>query len=120
MATEIVETLIVGGGQAGLAMSDMLARRRKSHLIVGRIAERWRTERWDGLRFQFPNRSVRLPDCPFCSSDPDGFATSSEIVVYIEAYAGAGGLGICEGLGHPSHWVVFRSGRGCPRGPGRA
>lgn len=70
-------------------MSDMLARRRKPHLIVerGRIAERWRTERWDGLRFQFPNWSVRLPDCPFRSSDPNGFATSSEITAYLEAYA---------------------------------
>lgn len=89
MAAETVETLIIGGGQAGLAMSDMLSRRRRPHLILerGRIAERWRTERWDGLRFQFPNWSVRLPDCPFRNSDPDGFATSSEIIDYIEAYA---------------------------------
>src|SRR5450755_2801870 len=89
MAVESVETLIIGGGQAGLTMSDMLSRRRKPHLVLerGRIAERWRTERWDGLRFQFPNWSVRLPDCPFSSSDPDGFATSGEIVDYIEAYA---------------------------------
>jgi putative flavoprotein involved in K+ transport len=47
-----------------------------------RIAERWRTERWDGLRFQFPNWSVKLPDFPFPHADPDGFATSEEIVDY--------------------------------------
>jgi len=87
--TEHVETLIVGGGQAGLAMSHMLSRRGRPHLVLerGRIAERWRSERWDGLRFQFPNWSVRLPDCAFPHSDPDGFATSEEIVDYIDAYA---------------------------------
>jgi putative flavoprotein involved in K+ transport len=86
---EHVETLIIGGGQAGLAMSDMLSRRGRPHLVLerGRIAERWRSERWDGLRFQFPNWSVRLPDCAFPHSDPDGFATSSQIVDYIDAYA---------------------------------
>ena len=84
-----LETLIVGGGQAGLAMSDMLSRRSQPHLILerGRVAERWRSERWDGLRFQFPNWSVRLPDYPFPHSDPDGFATSAEIVDYLDAYA---------------------------------
>jgi putative flavoprotein involved in K+ transport len=89
MAAETVETLIIGGGQAGLAMSDMLNRRGMPHLLVerGRIAERWRSERWDGLRFQFPNWSVRLPDFPFPHSDPDGFATSGEIIDYIQAYA---------------------------------
>lgn len=89
MPAEIVEILIIGGGQAGLAMSDMLNRRGMQHLVIerGRIAERWRNERWDGLRFQFPNWSVHLPDCPFPHSDPDGFATSGEIIDYIEAYA---------------------------------
>ena len=42
-----------------------------------RIAERWRSERWDGLQFQFPNWSVRLPDFPFPHSDPDAFATTA-------------------------------------------
>jgi putative flavoprotein involved in K+ transport len=81
--------LIVGGGQAGLAMSHMLSRRGRPHLVVerGRLGERWRSERWDGLRFQFPNWSVRLPDFPFPCSEPEGFATSAEIVRYLEAYA---------------------------------
>ena len=62
---------------------------RTAHLVLerGRIAERWRSERWDGLRFQFPNWSVRLPDWPFPHADPHGFATSAEIVDYLEAYA---------------------------------
>ena len=82
MGEEHVETLIVGGGQAGLTMSHMLTRRGCPHLVTerGRIGERWRSERWDGLRFQFPNWSVKLPDFAFPCEEPDGFATSGEIV----------------------------------------
>ena len=74
MVPDNVETLIVGGGQAGLTMSHMLSQRGRAHLVLerGRIAERWRSERWDGLRFQFPNWSVRLPDWPFPHADPHG------------------------------------------------
>jgi putative flavoprotein involved in K+ transport len=75
MPGERVQTLIVGGGQAGLTMSHRLKQRGLPHLVLERhrIAERWRSERWDGLRFQFPNWSVRLPDFPFPHADPDGF-----------------------------------------------
>src|SRR5262249_25244691 len=78
-----------GGGQAGLTMSHMLTRRGCPHLVTerGRIGERWRSERWDGLRFQFPNWAVKLPDFAFPCEEPDGFATSGEIVDYLEAYA---------------------------------
>jgi putative flavoprotein involved in K+ transport len=89
MAIEHVDTLIVGGGQAGLTASHMLSRRGRAHIVLerARIAERWRTERWDGLRFQFPNWSVQLPDFPFRHDDPDGFTTSADIVDYLTAYA---------------------------------
>src|SRR5215212_599072 len=89
MPSEHVETLIIGAGQSGLAMSHMLKRRGRSHLVVERhrIAERWRTERWHGLRFQFPNWSVRLPDFSFPHTNPDSFATSGEILEFICAYA---------------------------------
>jgi putative flavoprotein involved in K+ transport len=89
MPAERVETLVIGGGQAGLAMSHHLNRRGLPHLVLerGRIGERWRSERWDGLKFQFPNWSVRLPDFPFPHSDPDGFADLGAIVAFIEAYA---------------------------------
>jgi putative flavoprotein involved in K+ transport len=87
--SERVQSLIVGGGQAGLAMSHRLKQRGLAHLVLERhrIAERWRSERWDGLRFQFPNWSVRLPDFPFSHDDPDGFATSADILAYVNAYA---------------------------------
>src|SRR5215510_9811453 len=86
---ERVDTLVIGGGQAGLCMSHMLSQRGRPHLVLerGRIAERWRSERWHGLRFQFPNWSVRLPDFPFPHTDADGFTTSAEIIAFIEAYA---------------------------------
>lgn len=89
MPVERVKTLIVGGGQAGLEMSHILTQRGCSHLVLERrrIGERWRTERWDGLRFQFPNWSVSLPDFPFPHADPGGFATNGEIVDFITAYA---------------------------------
>ena len=89
MPVEQVQTLIIGGGQAGLVMSHRLTQRGLPHLVVERhrIAERWRSERWDGLRFQFPNWSVNLPAFSFPHTDPDGFAATGEIVDFIEAYA---------------------------------
>jgi len=89
MRAEFIDTLIIGGGQAGLAMSHMLSQRGCPNIVVERhrIAERWRTERWEGLRFQFPNWSIQLPDFPFAHSDPNAFATSDEIVRYLTAYA---------------------------------
>src|SRR4051794_13148479 len=89
MPDETIETLVIGGGQAGLVMSHRLTQRGISHLVLERhrVAERWRSERWDGLRFQFPNWSVRLPDFPFSHGEPDGFAAVRDILNYIEAYA---------------------------------
>ena len=90
MPNEKIATLVIGGGQAGLVMSHRLKQHGLSHLVLERhrIAERWRSERWDGLKFQFPNWSVRLPDFPFPHSDPDAFATTDDIIKFIEAYAG--------------------------------
>ena len=89
MPDEKIETLVIGGGQAGLTMSHQLKQRGLPHLVLERhrIAERWRSERWDGLKFQFPNWSVRLPDFPFPHSDPDAFSDTDTIIRYIEAYA---------------------------------
>jgi putative flavoprotein involved in K+ transport len=89
MPGDEVETLIIGGGQAGLVMSHRLKQRGLKHLVLERhrIAERWRSERWDGLKFQFPNWSVRLPDFSFPHTDPDAFASSADIIAFIEAYA---------------------------------
>jgi len=89
MPVELVETLIIGGGQAGLVMSHRLKQRGLAHLVLERqrIAERWRSERWDGLKFQFPNWSVRLPEFAFPHTDPDAFASTAEIIQFLDAYA---------------------------------
>jgi len=89
MPPEHVQTLVIGGGQAGLAMSRMLSQRGLAHLILERhrIAERWRSERWDGLRFQGPNWTARLPDFNFPDPDAETYATGQQIAHFITAYA---------------------------------
>ena len=84
-----VETLIVGGGQSGLAMSEHLSKRGAHHLIVERhrIAERWRSERWDSLVANGPAWHDRFPGRTFSGVDPDGFATKDQIVDYFVGYA---------------------------------
>jgi len=89
VSVEQVETLIVGGGQAGLAMSEQLSKRHLPHLVVERyrIAERWRSERWDGLHANGPAWHDRLPGMPIVGVDPDDFATRDQMVEYLVAYA---------------------------------
>jgi len=85
----VVETLIVGGGQAGLAMSGHLSERGLPHLILERhrIVERWRSERWDSLVANGPAWHDRFPVMTFSGVAPDGFATRDQIVDYFVAYA---------------------------------
>jgi putative flavoprotein involved in K+ transport len=89
VAVETVETLIVGGGQAGLVMSGQLSQRGLPHLILERhrIAERWRSERWDGLHANGPAWHDRLPGLPIAGVDRDGFASRAQMVAYFVEYA---------------------------------
>jgi putative flavoprotein involved in K+ transport len=86
---EDLNIVVIGGGQAGLAMSAVLQHGRVEHVVLERerVAERWRSERWDSLRFQFPNWALELPGYAYAGDDPDGFAHWREIVRVIEAYA---------------------------------
>jgi putative flavoprotein involved in K+ transport len=86
---EQIETLVVGGGQAGLAMSYYLRQLGQEHVILERhcVAERWRSERWDSLAFQSPNWNIHLPGFAFSAADPDGFASRDEVFRFIEDYA---------------------------------
>ncbi len=83
-----VDTVIVGAGQSGLAMSYHLSHRGVAHLVLerARVGERWRTERWDSLRFQFPNAYVRLPGFDYDGDDPTGFMDSGGVVDVLERY----------------------------------
>jgi putative flavoprotein involved in K+ transport len=89
MTMHTVETLVVGAGQAGLAVSRCLAEHGADHVVVerGRIAERWRTARWQSLRLITPNWMSRLPGWSYSGTDPDGYMTAPELVSYLEDYA---------------------------------
>lgn len=88
MSVNEVDTLIIGGGQAGIAMSEHLSAEGVPHLIVerSRIAERWRSERWDSLVANGPAWHDRFPNMTFPNIDPDGFVTAGGIVDYLTAY----------------------------------
>src|SRR5690606_24136782 len=83
------EVVVVGGGQAGIAMSEHLGERGIAHLVLerDRIAERWRTERWDSLVANGPAWHDRFPGMEFPDLDPDGFATKDQVADYFVAYA---------------------------------
>ncbi|TNC47315.1 FAD-dependent oxidoreductase [Rubellimicrobium rubrum] len=89
MSVETVETLIIGAGQAGLAMSAHLRRHGRPHLVLERhrIAERWRSERWDSLVANGPAWHDRFPAQEFDGLDPDAFAPKDRIVAYFECFA---------------------------------
>ena len=89
MPVEKIKTLIIGGGQAGLAMSEHLTKHGEAHLIVERhrIAERWRSERWDSLVANGPAWHDRFPSREFSDIDPDSFASAAKIVEYFVAHA---------------------------------
>lgn len=86
-----VETLVVGAGQAGLAVSRCLTEHGAEHVLVeqGRVAERWRTARWDSLRLITPNWMNRLPAWSYAGIDPDGYMSAAEFAGYLTGYAGS-------------------------------
>jgi len=89
MPTEKVDTLVVGGGQAGVAMSEHLSNCGVPHLVLERhrIAERWRSERWDSLVANGPAWHDRFPGMEFSNIDPDAFAPKESVADYFVAYA---------------------------------
>ncbi|TJV37805.1 MAG: FAD-dependent oxidoreductase, partial [Mesorhizobium sp.] len=89
MSVEKVDTLIVGGGQAGLAMSEHLSKCGVPHLVLerNRIAERWRSERWDSLVANGPAWHDRFPGMEFSDTDPDAFVAKEKVADYFVAYA---------------------------------
>ena len=88
MSIESTDTVVVGGGQAGLAMSEHLSSHGVPHVVLerGRIAERWRSARWDSLVTNGPAWHDRFPGLSF-DSDPDGFPSKEEVADYFVSYA---------------------------------
>jgi putative flavoprotein involved in K+ transport len=95
-----VQTTVIGAGQAGLAMSHCLARYGIDHVVLerGRVAERWRSERWDSLRLLTPNWMSRLPGWSYQGADADGYMAMPELIRYLEEYARFSGAPIETGV----------------------
>ncbi|XXK30496.1 flavin-containing monooxygenase [Rhodobacteraceae bacterium nBUS_24] len=89
MSFEQTDVLIIGGGQAGIAMSEHLGKAGISHLVLerARIAERWRSERWDSLMANGPAWHDRFPNREFDKYKPDAFVPKEEVADYLVDYA---------------------------------
>src|SRR5207302_2943977 len=87
--TSGVDVAIIGAGQAGLATSWFLTRAGVDHVVLdaGRVAETWRTRRWDSFCLVTPNWGVNLPGANYRGPDPNGFMPLTEIVDYFQGWA---------------------------------
>jgi len=84
-----IDTVVIGAGHAGLAVSRLLTDAGRDHVVLdrGQVAERWRSERWDSLHLLTPNWMTRLPGWCYGGPDPDGYLSTAELVRYLERYA---------------------------------
>ncbi len=90
--------VVIGAGQAGLAMSYHLTRLGIDHLVLerDRIGNEWRERRWDSFCLVTPNWQCQLPGYPYPGADPDGFMSRDEIVGYVTGYAASFGPPVLE------------------------
>lgn len=100
------DTIIVGGGQAGLSVSYNLQKHGIDHIIFekNRIGHAWRNDRWDSFCLVTPNWQCQLPDFPYQGDDPQGFMLKDEIVAYVEAFAKKVNPPIMEGVAVNRVW----------------
>ena len=94
------DTIVLGAGHAGLAVSRLLTDRGRDHVILdrGRIAERWLSQRWDSLRLLTPNWMTRLPGWSYRGDDPDGYMPAADLAAYLDAYALSFGAPVYPGV----------------------
>jgi putative flavoprotein involved in K+ transport len=86
---EKIETIIVGGGQAGLTTSYHLKKQGREHIVfeaAEKAGNAWRNDRWDSFTLVTPNWTIQLPGAHYDGNDPDGFLPKAEIVAYFEQY----------------------------------
>ena len=85
---EMINTIIIGGGQAGLAMSYLLTQQDRDHLVLEKqeqIGDSWRGL-WDSFTLVTPNWQLKLPGYPYQGDEKDGFLTRDEVIDYLEDY----------------------------------
>ncbi|HJU00312.1 MAG TPA: NAD(P)/FAD-dependent oxidoreductase [Actinomycetes bacterium] len=92
--------VVVGAGQAGLAVSYELTARGIEHVVLerARVGQMWRGL-WDSFCLVTPNWTMRLPGAPYTGDDPEGFVPRDEVVRYLERYASSFGAPVREGVG---------------------
>ena len=97
--TESVDVAIVGAGQAGLATSWYLTQAGVEHVVLeaGRVAETWRTRRWDSFCLVTPNWTVQLPGGAYDGADADGYMHRDELVAHFQRWATSFGAPVREG-----------------------
>ena len=88
-----INTVVIGAGHAGLAVSHLLGKVGRDHVVLdrGRVAESWRSERWDSLRLLTPRWMTRLPGRRHLGADQEGFMAVPELVDFLEGYAADSG-----------------------------
>ncbi|PUA80641.1 flavin-containing monooxygenase [Nocardioides currus] len=89
ITTGAVDTVVIGAGHAGLAVSRLLTDAGRDHVVLdrGRVGERWRSERWDSLHLLTPSWMTRLPGWGYTGPEPDGYLSAGAFVGLLEAYA---------------------------------
>ena len=92
-------TVIIGAGQAGLAMSRCLSDLGLEHVVLerGSLAQRWRSHSWDSLRLLTPNWMTRLPGFQYAGPDRDGFMSVPELIGFLEQYAASSAAPVLTG-----------------------
>jgi len=137
------DTVVVGAGHAGLAVSRLLSAAGRDHVVLerGRVGERWRSERWDSLRLQTPNWMTRLPGWRYCGPEPDGYLSAGAFGQFLDRYAASFDAPVLEsanveqvsvatrtsghryvvvsdrGTWHARHLVIATGPHGVPHGP---
>ena len=90
MTTSRLETVIVGAGQAGLAVSYYLSKLSQDHVVLEQAdqpGEAWRNHRWDSFTLNTPRWQSRLPGVQYGEDDPGGFMPKQEVVAHFETLA---------------------------------
>ncbi|MBO3747639.1 NAD(P)-binding domain-containing protein [Streptosporangiaceae bacterium NEAU-GS5] len=84
-----VDTVVVGAGHAGLAVSRLLSDAGRDHVVLerGTVGHSWRTQRWDSLRLLTPAWLTRLPGYHRDWPDPDAFLPGGEVISFLRGYA---------------------------------